>query len=308
MALVLTEEGRTNRVWFRLHDFARVSALLRGFHSLGDPVYGCNLVGYVFLTLKAPASNIQFSGLLLSAHLYGIPIIRTCSSVPSSSILETRYYSLFVLLLIFPYCGLPWSSQLPPHTVPISAVSFPGRLNSLLTRSPSQMCPSLVVSTPSLHGPHLRCGLPWSSQLPPHTVPHLSCGLPWSSQLPPHTVPISAVAFLLSFVFDKVPPRLSLQVFFLSNLAASITVVALSMCLCTDHTGMTHAVKCGTGKLTSQDRGLEYGLCIINCRESANLNKNTHNVSYNSYSRRETWTCIPTIEHKSRSQRDRPHC
>ena len=148
----------------------------------------------------ALASNIQLSGLLFSAPLYGLPIIRTCSSVPSSSILETRCYSLFVLLLIVPCCfpslavstssshgphlscGLPWSSQLPPHTVPISAVAFPGRLNSLLTRSPSQLCPSLVVSTPSSHGPHLP----------------------------------------LPFVFGIVPPRLSLQVFLLRNLAAFI--------------------------------------------------------------------------------------
>ena len=163
MALVLIEEGRTNRVWFRLHDSASVSALLRRFRSLDSLLTRSPSQLCPSLVVSTPSSH--------GPHLS---------------------------------CVLPWSSQPPPHTVPISDVAFPGRLNSLFTRSPSQLCPSLVVSTPSSHGPHLRCGLPWSSQPPPHTVP------------------ISDVSFLLSFVFGAVPPRLSLQVFFLRNLAASI--------------------------------------------------------------------------------------
>ena len=43
LGVSLVEDGRTNRVWFRLHDFASVSAFMRRFHSLCDPVYGCHL-------------------------------------------------------------------------------------------------------------------------------------------------------------------------------------------------------------------------------------------------------------------------
>jgi len=68
---------------------------------------------------------------------------------------------------------------------------------------------------------------------------------------------LTAVAVPFSCVLGVVPPRLSLHVHFLRNLAASMIAVALSMPLCPDYTDprVTHplrmSLKYGIGKLMS---------------------------------------------------------
>ena len=125
--LVLIEEGRIDWVWFRLHDLANVSAFLWQFHFMEDPIYGCHLSEYVFFSLVTPGSSTQF--FLFNASLYGLPMIRTCSSVPSSAVLENLYHSLFI------------------HCSRLSY--FPGRLRSLLTRSSHLSCDLLIPLCPS---------------------------------------------------------------------------------------------------------------------------------------------------------------
>ena len=70
-------------------------------------------------------------------------LFRTCSSVPSSSILENISHSLVIDSLyfsLFHAVVLPWSSQIPPHTVlPSQLWSSPSPVSFVLFR-PDSLC------------------------------------------------------------------------------------------------------------------------------------------------------------------------